>query len=223
MPARQWNNPTRKEQIKALILGSTEYLEPSLKSRLLARVLLNKVTKNKVISKQECMYLAGLNLVSCSESIRNSQYFLYKLEHNIKQKNPYYLSMLRPITYKDMTLHQFFFFIKQHNSQSTKTNNSSLRGRSYPAYPVTNNMQNQFLLFCVPWIAFLILTTQTKTTYKILFIASNDCPKSVKVAYGRVKTRYYEKNKHFEPISNTNHRLRTFLKIATWCIGHCCF
>jgi hypothetical protein len=197
-----------KEQIKALILGSTEVSGTISEVKTLARVLLNKVTKNKVISKQECMcHLAGLNLVSCSESIETvSISGTYKLGTQYQAKKSILSQYAaRPITYKDMTLHQFFFFIKQHNSQSTKKQiiPHYTGGRSYPAYPVTKQYAKSVLTLHVPWIGFSYLNNTNQNYIQDFqnFIASNDCPKSVKVAYGRVKARYYEKNKHFEPTS----------------------
>ena len=58
------------KQIKALILGAQEVSGTTNDVKRIARKLLNKTTKDKVISKQECMCdLAKLDLFLCSESI----------------------------------------------------------------------------------------------------------------------------------------------------------
>ena len=59
-----------KQQMKALILGSQEVSGTANDVKKIARKLLNKTSKDKVISKQECMcQLARLDLFLCSESI----------------------------------------------------------------------------------------------------------------------------------------------------------
>src|SRR5687767_14311667 len=59
----------QKKQMKALILGSQDVSGTTNDVKRIARKLLNKTTKDKVISKQECMcHLAKLDLVLCSES-----------------------------------------------------------------------------------------------------------------------------------------------------------
>ena len=59
-----------KNQMKALILGSQDVTRSTNDVKRAARKLLNKTTKDKVISKQECMcHLAKLDLFLCSESI----------------------------------------------------------------------------------------------------------------------------------------------------------
>ena len=55
--------------MKALILGCQDTTGTTNEVKKIARKLLNKVTKDKVISKQECMcHLAKLDLFVCSES-----------------------------------------------------------------------------------------------------------------------------------------------------------
>ena len=58
------------KQMKALILGMDDVSGTSKDVKRIARMLLNKTTKDKVISKQECMcHLAKLDLFLCSEAI----------------------------------------------------------------------------------------------------------------------------------------------------------
>jgi hypothetical protein len=196
-----------KQQMKALIMGSSDTTGTVTEVKTLARVLLNKVTKEKVIiSKQECMcHLAGLNLVLCSESIEPvSISGTYKLGTENQAK----ATMLsryanRQNIHKDMTLHQYFFFTKQKSTQLRKPAIPHyVGGRSYPTYPVTDGYAKSVLTCHVPWIG--SSNSQTNRNYIQEFqdfIKSDDCPKSVKVAYGRVKARYLQKNKTQEPTS----------------------
>ena len=63
------------KQMKALILGMNEISGTSKDVKRIARILLNKTTKDKVISKQECMcHLAKLDLFLCSEAMKQSAY-----------------------------------------------------------------------------------------------------------------------------------------------------
>ncbi len=57
-------------QMKAIILGSQDIKGTSSDVKKIAKKLLNKTSKNKIISKQECMcHLAKLDLFLCSETI----------------------------------------------------------------------------------------------------------------------------------------------------------
>src|SRR5687767_3359294 len=59
-----------KKQMKDLIMGCQEVSGTTNNIKRIARKLLYKTTKDKVISKQECMcHLAKLDLFLCSESI----------------------------------------------------------------------------------------------------------------------------------------------------------
>src|SRR5688500_18486780 len=58
------------KQMKAVLLGSQDVSGTTSDVTRITRKLLNKSTKVKVISKQECMqHLAKLDLFLCSESI----------------------------------------------------------------------------------------------------------------------------------------------------------
>src|SRR4051812_29514118 len=59
-----------KKQMKALILGTQDMSGTTADGKRIARKLLNRTSKEKVISKQECMcHLARLDLFLCFESI----------------------------------------------------------------------------------------------------------------------------------------------------------
>jgi hypothetical protein len=105
-----------RQQMKALIMGNSETSGTVAEVNALARVSLNKVTKEKVISKQECMcHLAGLDLVLCSESIESvSTSGTHKLGTENQAKSTLLSECAkRQNTQKDMTPHEFFFFTKE--------------------------------------------------------------------------------------------------------------
>lgn len=195
-----------KQQMKALIMGSSDTSGTLTEVKTLARVLLNKVTKEKVISKQECMcHLAGLNLVLCSESIEPvSISGTYKLGTETQAKATLLSQYAkRENTLEDMTLHQYFFFKKQTSTRLRKPPIPHyVGGRSYPTYPVTEGYAKSVLTCHVPWIGCSHFEANKNYIQEFQdFIKSNNCPKSVKVAYGRVKNRYLQKNKSQEPTS----------------------
>ena len=104
------------KQMKALILGTNDISGTSKDVKRIARMLLNKKTKDKVISKQECMcHLAKLDLFLCSEAIEtvsiSGQYHLC----TSGQSNFSFLTKYaqRDISkYSNMSLHQYFDYIK---------------------------------------------------------------------------------------------------------------
>ena len=197
-----------KEQMKALILGSTETSGTITEVKTLARILLNKVTKEKVISKQECMcHLAGLDFVLCSESIETvSLSGIYKLgtEYQAKKSILSQYSKRKNI-YKDMTLHEFFFWIKEQSATRPKKEiiPHYTGGSSFPTYPPTEQYAKSILTCHVPWIGFTNFNSPQKQNIQEFqdFVQSDDCPKSVKVAYGRVKARHDNKKNRLEPTS----------------------
>ncbi len=195
-----------KKQMEALIMGSSDTSGTKTEVKTLARVLLNKVTKEKVISKQECMcHLAGLNLVLCSESIESvSISGAYKLGTEDQAKATLLSQYARRENMQeDMTLHQYFFFKKQNSTRLKKPAIPHyIGGRSYPTYPVTEGYAKSVLTCHVPWIGCYNFKADRNYIQEFEdFIKSNNCPKSVKVAYGRVKGRYLQKNKTQEPTS----------------------
>ena len=197
-----------KEQMKALILGTTETSGTATDVKTLARVLLNKVTKDKVISKQECMCnLARLDLTLCSEFIETvSISGTYKIGTENQAKNSVLSKYaMRTNAYKHMTLHEYFFFMKQRQPKTTQKQiiPHYVGGRSIPTYPITEGYAKAILTCYVPWIGFTNFqdTTKTYTEQFDILIKSDDCPKSVKVAYGRAKAQHEHKTKYKEPTS----------------------
>src|SRR5687767_5829922 len=105
-----------RKQMKALILGSQEVSGTSNDVKRIARKLLNKTTKDKVISKQECMcHLAKLDLFLCSETIETvSLSGEYRLCTSGESKYSFltrYAKRNDPFS-NDMSLHQYFHSVK---------------------------------------------------------------------------------------------------------------
>jgi hypothetical protein len=194
-----------RQQMKALIMGSSETSGTVTEVKTLARVLLNKVTKEKVISKQECMcHLAGLDLVLCSETIEPvSISGTYKLGTENQAKTTLLSKYAtRENTQKDMSLHQFFFFTKEKSSLRKPVIPHYVGGKSYPTYPVTEGHAKSVLTCHVPWIGRSNFKANRNYIQEFQdLVETTTCPKSVKVAYGRVKNRYLQKNKTQEPTS----------------------
>jgi hypothetical protein len=102
--------------MKALILGCQEVSGTTNDVKRIARKLLNKTTKDKVISKQECMcHLAKLDLVLCSESIEtvsiSGEYHLCTDGESKSTFLPKYAKR-ENTRWNDMSLHQYFHMTK---------------------------------------------------------------------------------------------------------------
>jgi hypothetical protein len=126
--------------MKALIMGSSETSGTVAEVKTLARVSLNEVTKEKVISKQECTcHLAGLDLVLCSETIEPvSMSGACKLGTENQAKTTLLSEhATRKNAQKDMSLHQFFFSTKEKSSLRKPVVPHCVVGKSHPTHPVT--------------------------------------------------------------------------------------
>ena len=99
-----------------MILGSQDISGTTNDVKRIARKLLSKTSKDKVISKQECMcQLAKLDLFLCSESIEIvSISGEYRLCTSGEAKSSFLARYAkRDITkYDEMSLHQYFHYIK---------------------------------------------------------------------------------------------------------------
>ena len=149
-----------RKQMKALILGMNDISGTSKDVKRIARMLLNKTTKDKVISKQECMcHLAKLDLFLCSEAIEtvsiSGQYRLC----TSGQSNFSFLTKYaqRDISkYSNMSLHQYFAYIKNNTLKGAWNNKRYIiphyvGARSSPTYPPTEGYAKSVLLLHVPW------------------------------------------------------------------------
>ena len=135
-----------RNQMKALILGSQDISGTTNDVKRIARKLLNKTSKDKVISKQECMcQLAKLDLFMCSESIETvSISGEYRLCTSGEAKSSFLTKYAKRNTTncQDMSLHQYFHYIKNYASSRLPSSHKCIiphyvGARSVPTYPPT--------------------------------------------------------------------------------------
>ena len=198
------------KQMKALILGCEDISGTSKDVKRIARKLLNQTTKDKVISKQECMcHLARLDLFLCSEAIEtvsiSGEYrlctsgqsnfsFLTKYAHRDISK------------YKDMSLHQYFEYIKNGALKGACSNRRSIiphyvGAKSVPTYPPTEGYAKSVLLLHVPWQYKFDQQAHGRNYIAEFksFIKRPDCPTGIRIGYERAKARFEQKKQFVEP------------------------
>ena len=199
-----------KKQMKALILGSQDISGTTNDVKRIARKLLNKTCKDKIISKQECMcHLAKLDLFLCSESIETvSISGEYRLCTAGEAKSSFLSKYAKRDTtkYNELSLHEYFHYIK--NSELSRGYSSHkyiiphfVGARSLPTYPPTEGYAKSVLLLHVPWKNTFNEHTKSRNYVEQLesFLISPLCPMSVKVAYEHAKTRYEQNKLFLEP------------------------
>ena len=198
------------KQNKALILGMNDTTGTIIDVKRIARKLLNKTTKDKVISKQESMcHLAKLDLYLCSETIETvSISGEYRLCTS-GQSNYSFLTKYAErdsSQYNDMSLHQYFDYIKNNAFKRPYSNKKCIiphyvGARSSPTYPPTEGYAKSVLLLHDPWIKKFdqqALSRNYIEEFKAL-IKKPDCPAGIKIGYERAKARYEQKKQFVEP------------------------
>jgi hypothetical protein len=198
-----------KHQMKALILGSQDVTGSTNDVKRVARKLLNKITKDKVISKQESMcHLAKLPLYLCSESFESVS---ISGEHCLCTSGEAKSSFLAKYAERDtdwghMSLHGYFHFRK--NSAMSRQPNSwkciiphFVGARSVPTFPPTEGYAKSVLILHEPWINLFNQEGESRDYINEFynFLNSPKCPLSVKIGYERVKARYEGKKQFVEP------------------------
>ena len=203
-----------RKQMKALILGCQEVSGTSNDVKRIARKLLNKTTKDKVISKQECMcHLGKLDLFLCSESFKtvsiSGQYCLCtpgESQHSFLAK----YAKRDTIMSNEMSLHQYFHYMK--NSALLRPLSSQkciiphyVGASSVSTYPPTEGYARSVLILHVPWKNTFNEQAESRNYIEEFqcFLKSSKCPTGVKIGYEQTKDRY-EQNKQFvEPTGRT--------------------
>ena len=205
------------KQMKALILGCQDTSGTTNEVKKIAKKLLNKTTKDKLISKQECMcHLAKLELYSCSESIETVS---ISGEYRLCTSGESKCSFLAKYANRDITqwnntsLHQYFHQIKNFGAKRWSTNQKYIiphyvGARSVPTYPPTEGYAKSVLLLNVPWKNTF---NEEKVTRNYIeefkcFLKSPWCPINVKIGYERAKARY-EQNKQFVEPTGRNENI----------------
>ena len=105
------------KQMKAQILDCQDSTETTKEVKKIAKKLLNKTTKDKIISKQECMcHLAELDLFFCSETIETVSISVeYHLSTPGEAKSSFLAKYAKRDTAKwnDTSLHEYFHYTKK--------------------------------------------------------------------------------------------------------------
>ena len=199
-----------KKQAKALILSTQDMTGTTNDVKKMARMLLNKTLKDKVKSKQECMcHLGKLNLFLCSESIDTvSISGEYRLQTSWEANSTVLAKYAKrdAMTCNEMSLHQYFNYLKNPESSKLQSNQKCIiphyvGARSLPTYPPTEGYAKSVLILHVPWRKTFNEQEQSRDYIKEFesFLKTSMCPMSVKIGYGRAKTRYEQKKQFVEP------------------------
>ena len=195
-----------KNQMKALIMGSQDITGTISDVKRLARKLLNKTTKDKIISKQECMcHLARLPLFSCSESFETVSILgEYRLCTSGEAKTSFLTKYAKRDTtkYGHMSLHQYFHFIKNDAKIHKCIIPHYVGARSVPTYPLSEGYAKSVLILHVPWTNTFNKQGQSRNYIKEVnsFLKSELCPLSVQIGYEHAKARFEDKKQFVEPI-----------------------
>lgn len=176
---------------------------------------MNKAAARRLIPKQEALVLlGGLDLTACTESLItvsvNNSRALRKAEEKSTDKSFITAYAKRPSQFETMSLYDYYL-----HTRNTPEARKKRAGNKYiipnfcglngtPRFPVTDSYARHTLIVYRPWRKY-----PTAMNWKQefdLFINSKFCPKSARMAYDRVMTRYYDKMTHYEPkSSNIDH------------------
>jgi hypothetical protein len=172
-----------------------------------ARQSMNRANASRVISKQECMVeLTSLPLVISSEDIENVNISgamrITTSNSNANDKTLISKYQKRDDTLEHCTLCEFF-----HKQNVNNNNNKSVIPHfvgmsSAPTYPVTSAYARATLIIHMPWrkpIYHMMTDNECISTFEHL-MHNNTFPRSVKLAYQKEKSRYFENTKYLEPV-----------------------
>jgi len=195
-----------KKSVYNQIMQAESLYDSNKDIKRLARQILNKTVARRIISKQEIMVnLARLDLTFCSEIIENvSLSGSYKL--NTKPTKTF-LSLYanRPLMFaQNVSLHEYFNYIKNVNKKSSKTIIPHYIGTScQPIYPPTRSYARSILLIFKPWkIKFEDHDKRDFVKEFYNYISSKNCHPFVKISYERQKMRVEKKTQYIEPTSS---------------------
>lgn len=167
---------------------------------------MNKVTSQRLISKQECMVLlGGLHLVDCSEtiesvSITNSTRIKSNQSKNNPKNNFLNKYQNRSKEQVNMSLEDYYLLIKNGHSTSTEEklkipNFVGVNGS--PKFPLTYGYARHILIVHKPWLHYPFGDDPIKEANS--FLNSQDCPISVRIPYQRAVQRHKNKLEYYEP------------------------
>jgi len=146
--------------------------------------------------------LAGLPLVSCSESIKTvSISGFYKVTD---QRSSSLLTRYkrRDASMSNLSLHQFFF--EAHKNEKNTCVPHYVGSSTTPKYPLTESYARSMLLIHKPWIKSWKKPATTCVEEFTSFLQQAPCPKSVKLAVARAKARHENGDKYKEPTAEAS-------------------
>jgi hypothetical protein len=187
-----------KMALKDIVLASQTEFGDERDVKKLARRLLNECSKARVISKQEAScQLAGLELYSCSEKVQvESLAGEQRLGTSREAKKSLLVRYAnRPLSLRDMNLHDFFDFSNNKATDVAKLNWKVkiplfTGARCEPVYPATPEYARAILLLYQPWHGQLKISSEREELLREFhkFIHdTNRCPVAVAIGYNRAK------------------------------------
>ena len=174
--------------------------------RRLCKQIMNKAVSKRIISKQEaCLLLADMKLTACTEvidpiSISNSrQVAAGDINQSTSKKTFVELYQKRDPCHESLSLHSYYYVL----NDTTMKDGDKLKIPHFcgingvPKFPVTESYARHTLIIHRPWREYPNLTDWL-SDFEV-FINSDECPVSARLAYDRVMMRHYDKMTHYEP------------------------
>ena len=195
-----------KDEMKRYLLSmpsDTTSLTDKQESTRIARQVMNKVLKEKIMSKQECMvHLAQLPLFECSETIEVvSVSGSYRLDSSPAKGSSFFHRYANRTQHLEMSLHEYFL----HEKSSTDYLRSKniipyyVGGRCIPQFPPTEEYAKSVFIIYVPWHKTFIQENRNFVSEFFEFLKCESCPREVKIPFERIRNRVLTKTVHVEP------------------------
>ena len=205
------SNQKERENLKKYIMSiqsDNMSVTDKQESSRLARMIMNRALKDKVISKQECMVqLAQLKLYTCSDTISTvSISGSYRLSDTSSKDTSFFHQYAKRKDHFDLSLHEYFHLKKNRQSNRYKKNTIPywVGGKSTPQYPVTSEYAKSVFVIYVPWHGRFQMENRDFVKEFHSLINHPCCPVVVKMPYERVKNRVITKTVHVEPLSGND-------------------
>ena len=197
-----------KENLKQYILNLPEDLACQnlrQESAKIARMVLNRALKDKVVSKQECMvHLNQMPLYQCSEIIQTvSISGAYRIDpRNSKGQSFYDQYSKRTAEHYGKSMDEYFHFKKNNNNNKTVIPHF-VGGKNTPCYPPTESYAKSTMITYFPWHGKFEIEGRNFIEEFNKIILHPTCPKKVKIPFERIKHRVISKTVHIEPTSQS--------------------
>ena len=197
-----------KENLKQYILNLPEDLACQnlrQESAKIARMVLNRALKDKVVSKQECMvHLNQMPLYQCSEIIQTvSISGAYRIDpRNSKGQSFYDQYSKRTVEHYGKSMDEYFHFKKNNNNNKTVIPHF-VGGKNTPCYPPTESYAKSTMITYFPWHGKFEIEGRNFIEEFNKIILHPTCPKKVKIPFERIKHRVISKTVHIEPTSQS--------------------